>query len=59
MGMEKIAVIGAGLVGRSWSIVFARAGVKWPSSMPTRHQRPRALAAIEQSLCALQSRGTC
>ena len=24
--MEKIAVIGAGLIGRSWAIVFARAG---------------------------------
>ena len=24
--MSKIAVIGAGLIGRAWSIVFARAG---------------------------------
>jgi L-gulonate 3-dehydrogenase len=24
--MPKIAVIGVGLIGRSWSIVFARAG---------------------------------
>jgi 3-hydroxyacyl-CoA dehydrogenase len=24
--MEKIAVIGSGLIGRAWAIVFARAG---------------------------------
>ena len=24
--MEKIAIVGAGLVGRAWAIVFARAG---------------------------------
>src|SRR4029077_2805750 len=24
--MEKIAIIGAGLIGRAWAIVFARAG---------------------------------
>ena len=24
--MEKIAIIGAGLIGRAWAMVFARAG---------------------------------
>jgi 3-hydroxyacyl-CoA dehydrogenase len=40
VGMAKIAVIGAGLIGRSWSIVFARAGFdvalwdKFPDQVP-------------------------
>ncbi|MGH8731551.1 MAG: 3-hydroxyacyl-CoA dehydrogenase NAD-binding domain-containing protein, partial [Burkholderiales bacterium] len=24
--MEKVAIIGAGLIGRAWAMVFARAG---------------------------------
>ncbi|MFN3616168.1 MAG: 3-hydroxyacyl-CoA dehydrogenase, partial [Rubrimonas sp.] len=26
-GVEKVAIVGAGLIGRSWAIVFARAGI--------------------------------
>jgi len=28
IGKMKVAVVGAGLIGRSWSIVFARAGYR-------------------------------
>jgi 3-hydroxyacyl-CoA dehydrogenase len=38
-GMEKIAVIGAGMVGRAWAIVFARAG----RSVALYDNDPRAL----------------
>jgi 3-hydroxyacyl-CoA dehydrogenase len=48
--MEKIAIIGAGLIGRAWATVFARAGhpvVMWDND-PT--AVPRALALIEDGL---------
>jgi 3-hydroxyacyl-CoA dehydrogenase len=43
---EKIAVVGAGLIGRAWAIVFARAGFTvsiWDAV-------PQALAACQQQL---------
>ena len=48
--MTKVAVIGAGLIGRAWSIVFARAGFevalwdKFPETIPP------ALAYIAERL---------
>jgi L-gulonate 3-dehydrogenase len=53
--MEKIALIGAGLIGSGWGIVFAEAG-KNPvlyDADPT--QTPKALQAIEQGLADLKS----
>ena len=55
--MEKIAIIGAGLIGRSWAIVFARAGREvaihdaHPASLEAN------LAALETSLADLHSSG--
>jgi 3-hydroxyacyl-CoA dehydrogenase len=48
--MEKIAIIGAGLIGRAWTIVFARAGhpVKLWDADP--EAVPKALGLIEQAL---------
>ena len=48
--MEKIAVIGAGLIGRAWAMVFARAGhpVKlWDNDAGA---VPRALGLIEEAV---------
>ena len=55
--MPTIAVIGAGLIGRSWSIVFARAGfgVKLWDHVPA--QVPAALAFIAERLPELHQAG--
>ena len=48
--MEKIAIIGAGLIGRAWAMVFARAGhrvVLWDADAGA---VPKALALIGQAL---------
>ncbi|MDP1691576.1 MAG: 3-hydroxyacyl-CoA dehydrogenase [Burkholderiaceae bacterium] len=55
--MEKIAVIGTGLVGRSWSIVFARAGREVALYDADAAAAGRARSAIAQSLSALRSAG--
>ena len=55
--MEKIAIIGAGLIGRAWAIVFARAGhpVKlWDSDAAA---VPNALRLIEDAARELRSFG--
>ncbi len=57
MSMEKIAVIGTGLVGRSWSIVFARAGREVALYDADAAAAGRARSAIAQSLSALRSAG--
>jgi len=55
--MEKIAIIGSGLIGRAWACVFARAGhpvVIWdnvPAAMPA------ALKLIEESLVEMKRVG--
>jgi L-gulonate 3-dehydrogenase len=55
--MEKIAVIGAGLIGRSWAIVFARAGrqVSLHDSDPA--SLTANLAALDGSLADLHAAG--
>jgi 3-hydroxyacyl-CoA dehydrogenase len=53
--MEKIALIGAGLIGSGWGIVFAEAG-KNPVLYDTDPaQTQKALQAIEQGLADLKS----
>ena len=55
--MPQVAVIGAGLIGRAWSIVFARAGFdvalwdKFPQAVPA------ALAFIAERLPELREHG--
>jgi 3-hydroxyacyl-CoA dehydrogenase len=48
--MEKVAIIGSGLIGRAWAMVFARAGhpVKLYDAAPSAAQK--ALALIEKGL---------
>ncbi len=55
--MPKIAVIGAGLIGRSWSIVFARAG--WDVTLydDATPATDRALALVTEGLADLQEHG--
>lgn len=55
--MEKIAVVGGGLIGRAWSIVFARAG--FPVSLYDSSQEAgsKALGFIEARLPELHDAG--
>ncbi len=52
--MEKIGIVGAGLIGRAWAMVFARAGhpVKMWDADPT--AVPNALGLIEEALQELK-----
>lgn len=50
---EKIAVIGAGLIGRSWSIVFARAGHEVALFDQSPEAVEAALSLIEEALPGL------
>ena len=55
--MDRIAVVGAGLIGRAWAVVFARAGhpVKMWDADPA--AVPKALALIDDALEELKEFG--
>ena len=55
--MKKAAIIGAGLIGRAWANVFARAGWDVQVWDPEESQRSNAAKAIEQSLHELAAHG--
>jgi 3-hydroxyacyl-CoA dehydrogenase len=55
--MTQIAVIGAGLIGRAWSIVFARAGFNVALWDPYPQQVQAALAFIGERLPELEEAG--
>ena len=55
--MTKIAVIGAGLIGRAWSIVFARAGFEVALWDPAAAAVPEARAFIAARLPELRDAG--
>ena len=55
--MDKIAVIGAGLIGRAWAIVFARAGhsvALYDADPVAMH---RNLSSIDASLADMKAAG--
>ena len=55
--MEKIAIIGSGLIGRAWAMVFARAGhpVKMYDAAPGAVEK--ALDLIDEGLAELKNAG--
>jgi L-gulonate 3-dehydrogenase len=55
--MTKVAVIGAGLIGRSWSIVFARAGFSVNLWDPFPHATAGAMTFIAERLPELRQAG--
>ena len=55
--MTQVAVIGAGLIGRAWSIVFARAGFDVTLWDPFPQQTQAALGFIAERLPELQEAG--
>jgi 3-hydroxyacyl-CoA dehydrogenase len=55
--MTQVAVIGAGLIGRAWSIVFARAGFDVALWDPYPQQVDAALAFIGERLPELEDAG--
>src|SRR5580693_378647 len=54
---EKIAVVGAGLVGRAWAITFARAGRQVGLWDPDPAAAVAAIATIPQLLANLETEG--
>jgi 3-hydroxyacyl-CoA dehydrogenase len=55
--MTKVAVIGAGLIGRAWSIVFARSGFEVALYDKFPHQLPAAMDFIAERLPELRQAG--
>ncbi len=55
--MSRIAIIGAGLIGRSWAIVFAKAGWDVVLHDPVGDQARKALPLIEAGLNDLARHG--
>ena len=56
-GVGTVGIVGAGLIGRSWANVFARAGWQVRVWDPSETQRGAAHAQIAQSLQELQAHG--
>jgi 3-hydroxyacyl-CoA dehydrogenase len=56
-GSDKISIIGAGLIGRAWSIVFARAGFTVSLYDQSQEAASRALGFIEARLPELREAG--
>jgi len=54
---QTVGIVGAGLIGRSWANVFARAGWRVRVWDPSDAQRAAAHAQIAQSLHELQAHG--
>jgi L-gulonate 3-dehydrogenase len=55
--MPTVAIVGAGLIGRSWSIVFARAGWDVRITDPSAEQLAAAPGLIRQGLDELAAHG--
>ena len=55
--MQTVGIVGAGLIGRSWANVFARAGWRVQVWDPGAAQRDAAHAQIAQSLHELEAHG--
>src|SRR5215218_3628092 len=55
--MPAVAIVGAGLIGRSWAIVFARAGWDVHITDPSAEQLAAAPRLIRQGLDELAAHG--
>ena len=56
-GKGKIAIVGAGLIGRAWAIVFARAGHPVSLFDADRKALERSIRALETALTDLETAG--
>lgn len=57
--MDKVAIIGAGLIGRAWAMVFARAGWEVALSDPVEGACEACLSACREGLNTLAAHGLC
>ncbi len=57
--MPKVAVVGSGLIGRAWSMIFARAGWDVALSDPFPEARAEAVEACGRGLAILAGQGLC
>src|SRR5216683_397579 len=55
--MDKIAIVGAGLIGRAWAMVFARAGHAVALYDADRRALEENLPVIDSSLADLKNAG--
>ncbi|MEJ0022139.1 MAG: 3-hydroxyacyl-CoA dehydrogenase NAD-binding domain-containing protein [Alphaproteobacteria bacterium] len=55
--MRSMAIVGAGLVGRSWAVVFARAGWSVKISDPSAEVRANVLTLLGELIGDLQGVG--
>lgn len=55
--IRNVAVIGAGLIGAGWAVVFARAGYVVRAFDPAQQVRERLLPWVDGSLCELAKLG--
>ena len=55
--MQVASIVGAGLIGRAWAHVFARAGWQVRVLDPSREQRDTAAESIARSLHDLAAHG--
>jgi L-gulonate 3-dehydrogenase len=55
--MPKVAIVGAGLIGRSWAIVFARAGWEVRITDPDRDAVDAAPRLVRDGIAELESAG--
>ncbi|XP_073243306.1 lambda-crystallin-like [Porites lutea] len=53
----KVAIIGSGLIGRCWSVLFSSAGYKVALYDTVASQLSTALTSIEAQLCDMESKG--
>ena len=57
--MPKVAIVGTGLIGRAWSMIFARAGWEAALTDPAPGAVDAALDACREGLGALAEHGLC
>ena len=50
---EKIAIVGSGLIGRSWAVLFARGGYRVVLYDVKEELMTQAMGVIETQLCSL------
>ena len=57
--MPKVAIVGSGLIGRAWAMIFARAGWNAALTDPTPGAVEAALTACREGLDTLAAQGLC
>ena len=57
--MVRCAVIGLGMIGQAWAVIFARAGYKVTLWDPDEHKRSSIVALLDVQFASLSKQGLC